>query len=103
MSAERVAIEVAGPVIDRSTTWLELHEALACNGIQYRAKGSGAVLAIGAEAVKAGEVPKSSPASRNKAPGTVRGINGAPFPQIGGAGPGHYVYNRCGAQTSKGG
>lgn len=52
-SAERTAIEVAGPIILAATSWRELHEQLAAQGMRYERKGSGALLWVGDVAVKA--------------------------------------------------
>ncbi len=59
-SAERIAIEVAGPIIDAASSWPDLHAHLAAEGIQYRQKGSGAVLYIGDEIVKASTYRKAA-------------------------------------------
>jgi hypothetical protein len=60
MSAERIAIEVAGPIIARAGTWRELHAGLAAEGILYRTKGSGAVMDIGEAVVKASTCRKAA-------------------------------------------
>ncbi len=60
MSAERIAIEVAGPIIARAGTWRELHAGLAAEGILYRTEGSGAVMEIGAAVVKASTCRKAA-------------------------------------------
>jgi hypothetical protein len=52
-SAQRIALEVAAPIIREARSWNELHEALAREGIRFERKGSGAILWIGNEAVKA--------------------------------------------------
>jgi hypothetical protein len=52
-SAQRVALEVAAPVIRKAGSWTELHAALAGERIRFERKGSGAILWIGGEAVKA--------------------------------------------------
>lgn len=52
-SAKRSALEVAAPIIRQSRSWLEMHEALGREGIRFEPKGSGAILWIGDEAVKA--------------------------------------------------
>lgn len=59
-SPERVAIEVAGPLVDAARSWAALHAALAREGIAYRRKGSGAVLLIGGVAVKASTYRKAA-------------------------------------------
>lgn len=52
-SAQRIAIEVAAPIIREAKSWREVHEALAREGLRFERKGSGAVLWIGREPVKA--------------------------------------------------
>jgi MobA/VirD2-like, nuclease domain/Large polyvalent protein-associated domain 7/TraI-like middle domain/RepB DNA-primase C-terminal helical domain len=52
-SAQRIAFEVAAPIIREAQSWREMHEALAREGIRFERKGSGAVLWIGDEPVKA--------------------------------------------------
>jgi Relaxase/Mobilisation nuclease domain/Large polyvalent protein-associated domain 7 len=52
-SAQRIAIEVAAPIIRDARGWREMNEALAREGIRFERKGSGAVLWVGDEAVKA--------------------------------------------------
>jgi hypothetical protein len=52
-SAERVAIAEAAPIIRRAQSWGELHGGLAAKGIRYDKKGSGALLWVGEESVKA--------------------------------------------------
>ncbi len=52
-SAQRIALEVAAPIIREARSWNEIHEALAREGIRFERKGSGAILWIGNEAVKA--------------------------------------------------
>jgi hypothetical protein len=52
-SAERIAIEEVAPTIRRAATWRELHEALGKAGMRYEKKGSGALLWIGDQPVKA--------------------------------------------------
>ncbi len=52
-SAERIAIEDAAPVIRQARIWRELHERLAEIGARFERKGSGAILWIGDQAVKA--------------------------------------------------
>jgi hypothetical protein len=58
-SAQRIAIEEAGPIMRRSRTWAELHFDLAEIGIRYVPKGSGAVLQIGEEYVTASSAHRS--------------------------------------------
>jgi hypothetical protein len=52
-SAQRIALEVAAPIIRESRRWDEMHEALAREGIRFERKGSGAILWVGDEPVKA--------------------------------------------------
>lgn len=60
-SAQRVGIENAAPIIAQATSWKELHAAMAEAGMQYQRKGSGAVVQVGDEFVKASSItPKAS-------------------------------------------
>jgi hypothetical protein len=52
-SAERVGIEDAAPIIREAMSWRGLHEGLAAKGMRFDKKGSGAVLWIGDQPVKA--------------------------------------------------
>jgi hypothetical protein len=52
-SAQRIALEEAAPIIRGARRWADLHEALARKGIRFEKKGSGAILWIGDEPVKA--------------------------------------------------
>lgn len=52
-SAERVAIEDAASIIRKATSWRELHEGLARRGMRFEKKGSGALLWVGDQPVKA--------------------------------------------------
>jgi len=52
-SAERVAISDAAPIIRCAESWRELHEALAKSGMRFEKKGSGALLWVGEQPVKA--------------------------------------------------
>jgi hypothetical protein len=52
-SAQRIALEIAAPIIRESRSWREMNEALAREGIRFERKGSGAVMWIGNEPVKA--------------------------------------------------
>ena len=52
-SAERVAIEDGAPAIRAAGSWWEMHEALAEKGMRLERKGSGAILWIGDQPVKA--------------------------------------------------
>ncbi|MDH6186934.1 relaxase/mobilization nuclease domain-containing protein [Polaromonas sp. CG_23.6] len=55
-SAQRLCIELAAPIIAASTSWKQLHAALAIVGIDYRQEGSGAKLFINRIGVKASDV-----------------------------------------------
>lgn len=60
-SAQRIGIEQAAPIIAQATSWKELHAAMAEAGMQYQRKGSGAVVQVGNEFVKASSItPKAS-------------------------------------------
>jgi hypothetical protein len=52
-SAQRIAAEVAAPIIRAVGNWGDLHRALSREGIRFERKGSGAVLWVGGEVVKA--------------------------------------------------
>jgi hypothetical protein len=52
-SAERIAIEEAAPIIRRAGNWSQLHEVLNKTGVRFEKKGSGALLWIGDQPVKA--------------------------------------------------
>jgi hypothetical protein len=52
-SAERIAAEVAAPIIRAARNWGEMHQALGREGIRFERKGSGAILWVGEAAVKA--------------------------------------------------
>jgi len=52
-SAERVAIEDGAPIIRAARSWREMHEALADRGMHFERKGSGAILWVGDQPVKA--------------------------------------------------
>ena len=59
-SAQRIGIENAAPIIANSTTWQELHAAMAEAGMQYQRKGSGAVVQVGTELVKASNIDRKA-------------------------------------------
>ncbi|GHV30720.1 hypothetical protein FACS1894167_12010 [Synergistales bacterium] len=63
-SAERIAQEVAAPIIRDAKNWTELHEKLAERGIAFEAKGSGAVLKIGSVVVKASKASREASMSK---------------------------------------
>lgn len=52
-SAERIAKELAAPIIRNAASWEQLHKELAFEGIGLEKKGSGAILSIGEAYVKA--------------------------------------------------
>ena len=52
-SAERVAIEDGAPAIRAARSWREMHEVLAEKGMRFERKGSGAILWVGDQPVKA--------------------------------------------------
>lgn len=52
-SAERIAIEEAAPIIRRARSWRELHETLGAAGMRFERKGSGALLWVGDQPIKA--------------------------------------------------
>ena len=52
-SAERIAIEEAAPVMRQAKSWAELHAQLGERGIGFETKGSGAILRVGGQPVKA--------------------------------------------------
>jgi hypothetical protein len=55
-SAQRIAIEEAAPIIRQARSWLEVHATLAARGMRYEKKGSGALLWIGEQPIKASAV-----------------------------------------------
>lgn len=59
-SAQRRGIEDAAPLIAAARSWLQLHDALAGAGIRYERKGSGAVIFIGDQPIKASDVSRSA-------------------------------------------
>lgn len=59
-SAERLAIERAGPIIKQAKSWDELHQGLAAVGMRYERTGSGAVIHVGEVAVKASSADRSA-------------------------------------------
>jgi hypothetical protein len=54
-SAERIAFEIAAPVIRSVKSWEELHKRLAEVGVSFERKGSGAILRVGEVIVKASQ------------------------------------------------
>ncbi|MDH6160324.1 TraI/MobA(P) family conjugative relaxase [Janthinobacterium sp. CG_23.4] len=59
-SAERTAVDVAGPILRAATSWGQLHRNLAAFGCRFEKKGSGAVVFIGDVPVKAAKVCRKS-------------------------------------------
>ena len=58
--AERIAQEIASPIIKKAKSWEELHTELAENGIAYEKKGSGAILRIGDVVIKASSASRDA-------------------------------------------
>lgn len=58
-SAERIAIEQAGPIIKEAKSWQEIHAKLAEIDIRYERFGSGAKIFIGDIGVKASNVDRA--------------------------------------------
>jgi hypothetical protein len=52
-SAQRIAVDEAAPIIRKAQSWREMHHALAQCGMRFERKGSGAILWVSQEAVKA--------------------------------------------------
>ena len=63
-SAERIAIDQAGPIIRAATSWPDLHQKLAAAGMQFERKGSGAILRIGETVVKATVADRAASVSK---------------------------------------
>lgn len=59
-SAQRVGIEHVAPIIANATSWKELHDNLAAAGMQYQRKGSGAIVQVGADLVKASDIDRKA-------------------------------------------
>lgn len=59
-SAERLAIEKAGPIIRQAKSWDELHKGLAAVGMRYERTGSGAVIHVGEVAIKASSADRAA-------------------------------------------
>jgi hypothetical protein len=66
-SAERVGQEAAAPIIRQAHTWDDLHAGLAAHGMRYERKGSGAIVWIGEQAVKASSVDRGAAIGRLQA------------------------------------
>jgi hypothetical protein len=52
-SAERIALEDVAPILRRARSWADVHRELGQSGIRFDRKGSGAILWIGDQPVKA--------------------------------------------------
>ena len=52
-SAERIAIEAVPDILARATSWFEFHEFMASAGLRYEQKGSGALVWVGDQPIKA--------------------------------------------------
>lgn len=59
-SAQRVGIENAAPIIAAATSWKDLHAKMAEAGMQYQRKGSGAIVQVGDELVKASDIDRKA-------------------------------------------
>ena len=59
-SAERTAMEIAGPIIRGARTWPELRNALAAQGMRYEKVRNGAVVYVGTIPVKASRVSRQA-------------------------------------------
>ncbi len=59
-SAQRIGIEAVAPIVKQANDWQQLHQQLANIGIQYRKKGSGAVLIVGETAIKASSADRAA-------------------------------------------
>ena len=63
-SAERIAIEEGAPIMSNVKNWRQLHAQLAERGIRFEQKGSGAILHIGEQIVKASVAGRDCSMSR---------------------------------------
>lgn len=63
-SIARQAVERAGDVFEVATSWQELHRLLAIKGLRYERKGSGALVWLGDEALKASTVSRAASLSK---------------------------------------
>ena len=59
-SAARIAIEVAGPIIEGAGCWEDVHAGLAKEGMRYERTGSGATVYVGDIPVKASTVSRNA-------------------------------------------
>ena len=58
-SAQRIAQELGYAIIKSAQSWAELHEKLAKVGLRFEKKGSGAVIIVGKNVVKASSVDRA--------------------------------------------
>lgn len=63
-SAQRIAQEKGHAIIQKTTSWAELHAGLGKVGLRFVRKGSGAVIFVGNTAVKASSVDRNFGLSR---------------------------------------
>jgi len=59
-SAQRIGIEDATPAILQARTWRELHDNLMAVGMRYERKGSGAIIYVGDQPIKASDVSRAA-------------------------------------------
>lgn len=59
-SAQRIGIEDAAPIILQARTWRELHDGLETIGMRYERKGSGALIYVGDQPIKASDVSRAA-------------------------------------------
>ena len=59
-SAERTAIEIAGPIIRQAQSWTDLHNALAARGMRFEKVRNGLVVYVGTIPVKASRVSRQA-------------------------------------------
>ena len=58
ISAERLGIEIAAPLIQIASSWQELHSELLLNGFTYELRRGGAVIFVGVIPIKASSVDR---------------------------------------------
>ena len=58
-SVARIAIERAGPIIERAESWADLHVGVRALGMRYERTGSGAVVMVDDIAIKASRVARA--------------------------------------------
>lgn len=72
-SNERIAFEEAGPLLAKAPNWGQVHATLASVGMRYELKGSGALLWVGQQPVKASVIGREfSKARMEERLGTFR-------------------------------